>query len=1546
MSEAKLKRLFDQQTQLREQGRYSEAFKVAEKYCTLAKATCGVNSDWYAVGLNELGFVYYLMGNYSSAEPLYRQAMEIRRKVLGEEHPDYATSLNNLAALYQDMGDYTSAEPLYRQVMEIVRKVLGEEHPDYAKSLNNLADLYRAMGDYAKAESFFRKSLEIRRKVLGEEHPDYARSLNNLAWLFTEMGNYTEAEPLYRQAMEIWKKALGDEHPEFARSLYNLALLYTNMDDYAKAESLHCQAMAIFKEALGDEHPEFAHSLLGLAYIYSGMGKYAKAEKLNRQALEIFKKTLGEDHPTTALSCMNLGATLGVMGRFDEALDFLMRNITIEQKIIEQIFSITSEEQKLKYLEKLSSCDYYFSLIQSELRDDPRVCSDALTVLLRRKGIILETLTAEMDAAVQANDPALLALINKLTLIKREMVHLYYGGSKDGSLKSRSVLEEHNKQKESLEAELSRRSKTFTQELRAINADTASLSRALPHGSALIEIASFNEILFSERRWGEKKYLAFILECGKEAPEMLVIGSASEIDPLIDLFRAEMISEKARYESGTAVPVSRDISITASETATEHEGNGNFKKICLSLYDKIFAPIEKHIKGVKQIFFSPDGMMNLLPLGALIDQRNMFLAERFQITYIASGRDLLRKRTGNPEQPVVFAAPDFSAGSVRKEMESDFRIRKVATRAVDERIVEWPELPATRMEAKMVKGLLKSSGTAKPVVYQGCEASEENLKSIKSPKLLHLATHGYFFRDTETDKETVTRREMVMDSGMQFISGIGQLENPMLQSGLVLSGANRLLRGEMIEGEDGWITAEDVSGLDLRGTELVVLSACETGVGLVRCGEGVMGLRRAFRMAGAQSLVMSLWKIPDQETQELMVDFYTNYSESGIVSGSLRQSQVEMISKAREESGELLHPFYWAAFICEGGVEDAPDFEAVSTGELISDEIAPVMQDAGQTGVSQETPEPLVIEGAAGNLLQYYELIDDYLEKGDYESAKKTVEKGIADGFEAELEREIEIINKHFQHPSQAEPDVDDFETTDTLIEEAEVTTADSVMEEKHDKLYYIELFEVQIGNDDFDGARDTLNKATLDGFIKYFIDEKNTIESYFRNKLKLKNARQEIAKGKHDKALSILNTISSDSVSDTIKREADILRDRIDSRPVDISSHSSGSSTGSEPLIYTGSESAEPRDESLIDVADSQTASAATISRDRAPAREMNFLIPTIIVVLLAAWYLYNSFSQPGMKEAALNVVQDIVATEPVITEPELFVSIFSGHSDVVTSVDFAGNGLYVLSGSADNTVRLWDFVNGGQEKIFRGHTDDVWSVSISPTGEYVASASLDNTVKIWDPGTEQNILTLSGHAASVYNVVFHPDGQHLLSCGEDGTIKMWDIESGREVRTYNGHEGPVIYITLSHDGAYMISGGYDAYLKLWDVFDGSELRTYRGHTSDVNSIAMDNYIVSGSSDGTVKVWTVNSSSAFKTFNRHSGEVYTVALLPGGDYVVSGDSEGSILLWDIRTTEIIGSNRNHGSGVSSVDVSPDGRYVVSAGEEGNVRIWDVSGLL
>ncbi|MEA1946267.1 MAG: CHAT domain-containing tetratricopeptide repeat protein [Thermodesulfobacteriota bacterium] len=810
--------------------------------------------------LNQQAVRLYHQGRYEEAIQSASQVRDLSLQYLGKDHLDFATSLNNLAEFYRSMGNYTQAEPLLKQAMEITRKALGEDHPDFATSLNNLALLYRSMGNYTQAEPLLKQALEIKRKALGEDHPDFATVLNNLAGLYESMGNYTQAEPLFKQALEIKRKAMGEDHPSFATSLNNLALLYI---------------------------------------------------ATNRET---------------------------------EGLQLMEQAASIDDLMIGQVFSIGSENQRTAYLKKVQmNIKGFISLISQHLSSSQTAINSAIELVLRRKAIGAEALAVQRDAVLGGRYPELKPELKDLINLRMQIAQKTLAGpGQEGLAEHQKTLSVWNKQKENSEAELVRQIPEMNLEQKLKQIDRQAIASTLPEGAALIEFVHFDVFDFKavpakgESSLKPARYLAFVILAGNpDNVQMIDLGKARFIDKSIARFRDsvtggpediydEPMTDQSTKPKGVFSRLSGyfkrpeqaetrlDLGVVPEESVQVPDNEAGVK-----LRETIFDKLKPALGRCKHLFISPDGELSRVPFEVLPNETGRFLIDDYHISYLGAGRDILRfgtKSTGQPAGSLIIADPDFDLGlKTSGRLAQKGRPCGRQSRDLDRSSLHFGRLPGTHKEGINVSNMLG----VKPWLKEN--ALEAWIKKYRSPRILHFATHGFFIEDQERDPNKEMRELVALGApgfaepgGMGRLSGLN-LENPLLRSGLALAGANTWLKGQSppSDAEDGLLTAEDVTGLDLLDTELVVLSACETGLGEVRTGEGVFGLRRSFVLAGADTLVMSLWKVPDQQTRELMEEFYSRILTGEPRAQALKNAQMSIRSKHP-------HPFYWGAFICQG----------------------------------------------------------------------------------------------------------------------------------------------------------------------------------------------------------------------------------------------------------------------------------------------------------------------------------------------------------------------------------------------------------------------------------------------------------------------------------------------------------------------------------------------------------------------------------------------------------------------------------------------------
>ncbi|MFH2044776.1 MAG: tetratricopeptide repeat protein [Pseudomonadota bacterium] len=888
-------------------GQYSKAEPLFKKFLEINERTLDPGHPRIGLSHSYLGFISQFMGDNLKAESHLQKAIKIAEMNFDNNPENFANSLSNLALMYADSGEYKKAEPLYLRALDILEKTHGPEHSSVAPILHNLATLYSYLNNLEKAEALYQRALAIWEKTVGPEHLNTASSLNRLAMLYEEAGAYEKAESLYSRALKIQEKILVPNHPDVLRTLNNLATIYSFSKDLTKAEQLHKRVLKIKKDTTGTETETYANSLINLATLYKAQRNYAKAEPLYNQAIEIYKKTLGSEHPKVAIGLGLLSVLYEAMGDFEKAYDFITRTLEIEDMLLDQVMGFTSEDQKLKFVSTNNWSLYDFlNLVNQHLRQNPGKRKNALNVWLKRKGSILEVQKRYQEAIFSGGNPESAKLFEELSAVRSSLSKLTFAQpGKEDEKSYKQKKDDLKNKKDRLEASLSRLSQPFAMNQKIAKADCEKIAKMLIPQTALVEFARMegiksenkDKLIFSAR------YISFVLHSGDgNRISMVDLGDAAIIDKMVTQYKKEI------YASGT------EKSDAVTETSRK-------------LYDLVFRPLLKHLGTVKEIFISPDGNLNLMPFEVLQGPDGRFLIEDYTFNYLAAGRDIIGfgKNPVNSGKYLLMGDPDFNLGPgekmaflKRSNIKNDMGTL-VATRSTNLNEVSFEPLHYAKEELNAIGGIM---GQEKSEIYTGEKALEEILMNKPGPEILHLATHGFFLNKynlpssgrgwqtadlPDKDKNPSGRTDRVIN-----------VENPLLRSGILLAGAKRSLMSGDMGNNDGILTAEKILGLNLHGTNMVVLSACDTGLGEVESGEGVFGLRRAFTQAGAKSLVMSLWKVPDMETKELMVQFYRNI-KSGSMNRchALRQAILAQMKIVKQRQGDA-NPRYWGAFVFMG----------------------------------------------------------------------------------------------------------------------------------------------------------------------------------------------------------------------------------------------------------------------------------------------------------------------------------------------------------------------------------------------------------------------------------------------------------------------------------------------------------------------------------------------------------------------------------------------------------------------------------------------------
>jgi CHAT domain-containing protein/Flp pilus assembly protein TadD len=834
--------------------------------------------------VNNLAQFYNFKGRYTEAGFLYEQALEMSRQLFQNDHPDLIISLSNMATFLIGIGNYADSESLLTEALEMSRRVFKKDHPNLAELINNMAVFYETKGNYADAESLYMESLEMKRRIYKKDHPDLALSIGNTAAFFKEKGFNDNAELLLKEALEMNRRIYKNDHPQLARSIHNLAILYLDLKRLSDAETLLKEALEMKRRIYKSDHPDLALSIQNMAVIHKINGNYQEAEILLKEAFEIYRRIYIDAHPDLAISLNFLITYYSSTNRFIETEVLFYELIKICYNLINNFFPYLSENEKEKYFTTFFKYYYKFNIfVIRRYKTSPKLLETFFDNQLMIKGMLLNSSNKVRRNILSSNDTLLITLYH-CWKDKKEFISKLYKLSRQQLEKKRINLDSIIRSANELEKELTSRSDIFSQENEKKKPNWKDIKKYLKINESVIELVRINIIDKNDNK-DTINYAALILKKNSKYPELVLLENGNELE--------------TKYISNYNQSVHNKIEDKDS-------------------YKQFWEPIAKKLKGIKKVFISPDGVYNKINLATLQNPKTgKYVIDEIDIQVVGSTRDLVEKKIdsrfrGNDTLPKVaelFGNPQFNLESTQYS--------QIASRYADgtERSYYYlgntldsttrkgiAPLPGTKTEIDNISSIL-TNNKWKVNTHLGSVAVEEAIKSLMNPTILHIATHGMFLKDIETTEENILGMEV------QRVK-----ENPLLRSMLLLSGAENTLKNESSQyqqTDDGLLTAYEAMNLNLDKTELVVLSACETGLGEIKNGEGVYGLQRAFQQAGAKSVLMSLWKVNDEATQELMTTFYKEW-----VSGKTKREAFNTAQKKIRD--KYKHPYYWGAFVMVG----------------------------------------------------------------------------------------------------------------------------------------------------------------------------------------------------------------------------------------------------------------------------------------------------------------------------------------------------------------------------------------------------------------------------------------------------------------------------------------------------------------------------------------------------------------------------------------------------------------------------------------------------
>ena len=846
----------------------------------IRKEQLGENNIEVASTINSIGVVNLNLGRYKEAEAMYKSALAIRIKVKGEESEETGDSYNNLGVLFWQSGDLPKAEEHHEKALAIREKVFGKEHLAVAQSLNNIGLVYIFMGNLSRAESFLIRSLDIKRKIQGDSNLEIAAAYNNLGNLTKNMGRYDEAARYGQMSLAISEKILGPDHHDVGASCNNLGELHYSLGNYFLAEKYHQRAARIWTNAYGPGYIEVGGSYMNLANVYGDRRQWKKSDEYSNKGIAVYKALLGDMHPDLEKPYYNKAINMKQRGNLASAEEYFHRSNSIYLKQVRDFFPSFSDQEKEDFYGRFKvNSDEYQAFAALRYSTNPGIAGHLYNHQLSTKALLLSSAAKWKHRIKNSQDSSLIKKYGEWESLQTQLAELLQSTDSTERLDIGPIQQ----QAEKLGKQLSLQSESFARLNDKRQVTWKTVQKSLKANEAAVEI----------------------IRIRKKGIQRMVTDTSDLAGPT---YKIEGLIDSAQYVALILKPGNQMPELIWMPDGTGMEGK-NLRlyqnSITLKIEDRksfgaYWQKIAAKLGKATRIYVSPDGVYHHINLNTLKNPKTgRYLLEEKDIRMVTVTKDIVSRELsdGTNKMAELVGFPDYYAAGNQSSVPSGIRTSpRMSYGLLLDSTEVLPELPATKEEVDKIAGIFKTNGW-QVQNYTGNSALEENIKEASKPAVLHIATHGFFQPDSTPGS------------------------NPLLRSGLMLAGAGTTLKGAgQKDKEDGILTAYEAMNLNLDNTDLVVLSACETGLGEIKNGEGVYGLQRAFKVAGAKTLIMSLWKVNDEATQELMVRFYKNWlspAKGGVNStaGGLRSA---FLAAQKELKAKYPDPYYWGAFVMVG----------------------------------------------------------------------------------------------------------------------------------------------------------------------------------------------------------------------------------------------------------------------------------------------------------------------------------------------------------------------------------------------------------------------------------------------------------------------------------------------------------------------------------------------------------------------------------------------------------------------------------------------------
>ena len=890
-------------------GYYQDAEMNVSRALKLIRKDGEKISGEYVMALNSAATLYATIGLYDEAENLLYKSKSIGKKLGSENKSILLNSIEDLAAINTRLGNYSETEDLLNQVIDDKVDMYGGYSRRLIKPYNAMGRMFLIRGEFPEAEKNIRKSLKITNSVFGDSTLYYADNLTALVKLYLELGNYKEGLIHATEVYQLRKNKLRPNHILLAESLTDIGLLRFHAgDDLKNVESYFIESKAIIESNFDNKHPLYAEALKNLAYIYveksqldsamkmlnqaddiwsgilgnrnvssgevarlkgdiySYQGNFSQAKKEYERASKFFRKIFSVEHPEYLKTQSKLAQSYFIDGEVEKVEKILDMTTSAYLDYTKLYFPTLSEEEKARFWAKIKPDFEFYNTVAVKYKDTKeKYISNMFDFALATKGLLLNSSIKTRNAIMNSGDTVLINMFENWVSKKEYLTNTL--AQSEATLVSNQVdVKALKAEISALEKSLSEKSESFSNSYESEFYTWKDVKGVLKDNEAAVEIVRFRTF---DTGFNKEKvnYAA------------LIVTSDTRRNPTLVLLENGVDMENRHF--------------------SRLRNSIRFKVRDENAYNEYWAPIQDAIGDKSVVYLSPDGIYNQINIESLATVDGGYVIDKLNVRVVNSTKTLpiYRSKTAKKDRKrkaddklvaMLFGNPLYYNDANSYEAAAEKNPSRASSNS------KVPQLPGTEKEVALVADLLKGNGW-KVDTFIGSDATEEVIKKTKNVTLLHIATHG-FFDDKPRNKN------------QQF--GLFDDDNPLERSGVLTGGGGEVLfeATDNYNIADGVLTAYEAMNLNFDQTELVVLSACETGRGQIEQGEGVFGLQRAFLVAGADALVMSLFQVSDEVTQKLMVEFYKYW-----LSGKTKR---EAFNAAQQDiKSQYPDPIYWGAFL-------------------------------------------------------------------------------------------------------------------------------------------------------------------------------------------------------------------------------------------------------------------------------------------------------------------------------------------------------------------------------------------------------------------------------------------------------------------------------------------------------------------------------------------------------------------------------------------------------------------------------------------------------